>query len=207
MTQLFDRRSMLLATVGAALSARALGQSGHGAHHEGQYESLSKPGRIGLPDIAANQHVFDSPAPKAAQGGRWLARAALPLPRSEMAWAVEYNGRMHVVGGYGEQRVDRAYHQIYDAVANRWSDAAALPRGANHVGVAVLDGKLYAVGGHVEQNRKPHDECSFYEGASDRWSRIAPLPRACGAIGCVGFGGPVMGGGVQSALHEAFMLP
>ncbi|WP_418314893.1 Kelch repeat-containing protein [Piscinibacter sakaiensis] len=183
------RRRIMLGAVGAAVSTRVLSQSGHGAHHDGQYESLHKPGRIGLPDVAATQHVFDSPAPKAEKSGRWLTRAALPLPRSEMAWAVAYDGRMHLVGGYGEQRVDRPYHQVYDPAADRWSDAAPLPRGANHVGVAVLDGRLYAVGGHLEQNRKPHDACFVYESGNGRWQTIAPLPRACGAVACVGLGG------------------
>jgi len=32
---------------------------------------------------------------------------------------------MHVVGGYGEQRVDRPYHHAYDAAADRWLTACA----------------------------------------------------------------------------------
>lgn len=182
------RRRLVFGGAGALLLPGSWAQTGHG-HHGGQYESLSQPGRIGLPELAATQHVFDSPAPRAARAGRWLAKAALPLPRSEMAWATEYAGRMHLVGGYGEQRVDRSYHHAYDAAADRWQDAAPLPRGANHVGVAVLDGKLYALGGHLEQNRKPHADCFRYEGAGDRWSAIAPLPMACGAIGCAGLSG------------------
>ena len=57
-------------------------------------------------------------APKAATPGRWIPRAALPLPRSEMAWAAAFADRMHLVGGYGEQRVDRPYHQVYDPSRN-----------------------------------------------------------------------------------------
>jgi N-acetylneuraminic acid mutarotase len=87
--------------VQATSQARAQ-QSGH-AHHGGLYESLQKPGRIDIPETAATQHVFDSPAPKAANPGRWVAKAPLPLPRSEMAWAVAHADRMHLVGGYGEQ--------------------------------------------------------------------------------------------------------
>ena len=124
-------------------------------------------GASAFPKSAAQQHVYDSPAPKAANAGRWIDRAPLPLPRSEMAWAAEHAGRMHLVGGYGEQRVDRPYHHVYDPAADRWLDAAPLPRGANHVGVAVLDGRLYAIGGFVEQNRKPHDECFVWEAAAD----------------------------------------
>jgi hypothetical protein len=181
------RRTLL--AVGSSLAATpALAQSGH-EHHGGAYESLRQPGRIGLPDLALQQRVFDSPAPMAADPGRWAVRAALPLPRSEMAWAAALNNRLHLVGGYGEQRVDRNYHHVYDPAADRWSDAALLPRGANHVGVAALDGRLYAVGGMLEQNRTPHPECFVYEPSADRWTAIAPLPRPCGAIALVGLNG------------------
>ena len=116
-----------LAALQATSRARAQ-QSGH-AHHGGLYESLQKPGRIDIPETAATQHVFDSPAPKAANPGRWVAKAPLPLPRSEMAWAVAHADRMHLVGGYGEQRVDRPYHQVYDPAGDRWIDSAAAAQG------------------------------------------------------------------------------
>lgn len=181
-----NRRRFLIGSAGALLASSGFAQTDH-AHHGDAYESLRKPGRMGLPQVAATQHVFDSPARKAAVPGRWLARAQLPLPRSEMAWAVEMNGKMHLLGGYAQQRVDRPYHQVYDAAADRWSDEAPLPRGANHVGVAVLDNRLYAIGGHLDQNRKPDDLCFVYDGSS--WKKIASLPKRCGAIACVALNG------------------
>ena len=195
-----DRRRFLLGGAGALLAAPAFAQTDH-SMHGGQYESLRKPGRMGLPEIAASQHVFDSPAPKAANPGRWITRSPLPLPRSEMAWAVAHAGRMHVVGGYAEQRVDRPYHHVYDQASDRWIDAPPLPRGANHVGVAVLDGRLYAIGGHADQNRKPHDECFVYDLSAGRWSKIAALPKPCGAIACVG--GATHAGDHDRALDRA----
>jgi hypothetical protein len=191
-----NRRQFLLA--GTALLAAAGARAQGHAQHGGLYESLQKPGRIGLPEIAAAQQVFDSPAPKAANPGRWLVRAPLPLPRSEMAWAVALADRLHVVGGYGEQRVDRPYHQVYDPARDAWSEAALLPRGANHVGVAVLDGRLYAIGGFIDQNRRPHAECFVWEPGGDRWRAIAPLPAPGGAIACVALDGRVhaVGGAV-----------
>jgi N-acetylneuraminic acid mutarotase len=161
------------------------GADPHAAHHAGQYERLNQPGLVPRPPLADVQSVFDSPAPRAKNPGRWIVRAPLPLPRSEMAWAATLRERMHVVGGYGEQRVDRPYHHVFDAAANRWLVAAPLPRGANHVGVAVLGEQLYAVGGFVEQNRKPHAECFVYTEDGDRWRRIAPLPTPCGSVACV----------------------
>jgi N-acetylneuraminic acid mutarotase len=126
----------------------------------------------------------------------------LPVPRSEMAWAVALDGRMHLIGGYAEQRVDRPYHHVYDPASDSWSSSVALPLGANHVGVAALNGRLYAVGGFVEQNRKPHAECFVLEPGADRWRRIAPLPSACGSVACVALAGKVHG--VGGAVGDTF---
>lgn len=186
-----DRRSFLLGAAGLLAARGALA-------HDELFESLKSPGRIELPKSAVAQRVFDSPAPKAAQPGRWLARAPLPTPRSEMAWAAVYQGKMHLVGGYGHQRVDRPYHHVYDPSTDAWITAAALPRGANHVGVAVLAGRLYAIGGFVEQNRRPHDECFVLDIAAGSWQKIAPLPSPCGSVACVAFDGKLhaIGGAV-----------
>jgi len=92
-------RRHLLAAGAAALASPALAQQQGHEHHGPQYERLSQPGRIEKPPLAATQNVFDSPAPKAATPGRWSAKAPLPLPRSEMAWATAFEDKMHVVGG------------------------------------------------------------------------------------------------------------
>jgi N-acetylneuraminic acid mutarotase len=188
----YSRRTFLASGLALVPLAAAFAQSGHD-HHSGLYESLRQPGRIDKPEVTAAQHVFDSPTPKAANPGRWMAKAPLPLPRSEMAWATECAGRLHLVGGYAEQRVDRPYHHVYEPAADRWTVAAPLPRGANHVGVACMDGRLYAIGGFIEQNRRPHNECFVYDVRAERWEPIAPLPTACGSVACVALGGVMHG--------------
>ena len=194
------RRRLLLAAPAALVACAQPAVQTHGGHggHGPLYERLNQPGRIDRPELAATQNVFDSPAPRAMRPGRWTARAPLPLPRSEMAWAVALQGRMHLVGGYGEQRVDRPYHHAYDPAADAWTPRAPLPLGANHVGVAADGDTLYAIGGFVEQNRKPHAECFAWSAREDRWRRIAPLPQAVGASGCVVLDGSVhaIGGAV-----------
>jgi N-acetylneuraminic acid mutarotase len=200
-------RRRFLASLAGGLTvfplASVFAQSGHG-HHEGMYERLQQPGRVDKPEVTSVQNVFDSPVPKAASLGRWMAKAPLPLPRSEMAWATEHAGRMHLVGGYGEQKVDRPYHHVYDATSDRWTVAAPLPRGANHVGVAFINDRLYAIGGFVEQNRRPHNECFVYDSSADRWEKIAPLPAACGSVACVVLGGLLYGiGGAVGDTSEA----
>jgi N-acetylneuraminic acid mutarotase len=204
-----QRRHLIVTAAGAALGLPALRAAGQG--------SAATPARPTLPEARPSaepfhrlqggvphhltseqeaQRVVASPAP-AGVPGRWRARAALPIPRSEMAWATAAAGRMHVVGGYGEGRVDRAYHHVYDPSTDRWLLAAPLPRGANHVAVATLGERVYALGGFIEQNRNPDTNAYAYEIASDRWTPIAPLPRPRGAAAAVALAGKLhlIGGG------------
>src|SRR4029453_1115010 len=156
-----NRRAFVAAAAGAAICAPALAQhSGHG----------TQPGTA-LPEAASAADPFarlqggtphhltteqmaqrkvESPAPKGPQG-HWTPKAALPLPRSEMAWATAWAGRMHIVGGYGEGGGHRAYHHVYDRKAAAWFTPAPLPRGANHVAVVADAGRVYALGGFIEQ--------------------------------------------------------
>src|SRR5207253_2096666 len=126
-----------------------------------------------------SQRVIASPAP-AGPPGRWTRRASMPIARSEMIWATAWRGHVHIIGGYGEGRVDRAYHHVYDAALDRWFDAAPLPRGANHVATAADAGRVYALGGFIEQNRHSDNHVYAYDVASERWNAIAPLPRPRG---------------------------
>ena len=176
-------RRIVLAGGLTALTSAAWAQHDH---HAGQFERLNAPGRIDLPDLHRQHAVTESPAPAARATGRWRARAPLPIPRTEMAWATAYRGRVHLVGGYAEQRVDRPYHHAYDPAADKWEALPELPRGANHVGVATLGDRLYAFGGFTEQNRTPHDGAFAFDGA--RWHSLRRLPEACGAIACVASG-------------------
>ena len=208
-----NRRLFLGAGAGAVLAsspARAQ-HAGHGpalrpappsAHRFHNLTQGGAPHHI-TPEQEA-QRVFASPAPAGVQG-RWVARADMPIPRSEMAWATVWAGRMHVVGGYGEGRVNRAYHTVYDPATDAWLDAAPLPRGANHVAVAADAGRVYALGGFIEQNRRCDDKAFAYETAEDRWREIAPLPRPRGAAAAVVLGGRIhlIGGATDPAPERA----
>jgi N-acetylneuraminic acid mutarotase len=187
-----DRRHFI-ALAGLTVLGGSRASAQHAGHHAPLPEAAPSPdpyARLqgGVPHHLTPeqeaQRVTGSPAPAGPQG-RWVTRAALPIPRSEMAWATVLNDRMHIVGGYGEGRVDRAYHHVYDPASDRWSNAAPLPRGANHVAVAADAGRVYALGGFIEQNRNPDPNAYVYDAAADRWSPIAPLPRPRGAAAAV----------------------
>jgi hypothetical protein len=150
------------------------------------------------------QRVVASSAP-AGPAGRWTARAALPIPRSEMAWATVARGRMHIVGGYGEGAVNRDYHHIYDPASDQWLRGAQLPRGANHVAVASDERRVWAFGGFVEQNRRSDALAFVYDIAADRWAPIAPMPRPRGAAAAVVLDGRIhlIGGASEPAAERA----
>ncbi|MFD0668748.1 Kelch repeat-containing protein [Ramlibacter sp. MAHUQ-53] len=205
------RRHLLAAGASLLASPTAFAQPGHAGHAPSLPAAPSSPEPYArlqggvphhlTPDQEA-QRSFASPAPAGAPG-RWVPRAALPIPRSEMAWAVEWAGRLHVIGGYGEGRVDRGYHHIYDPRDDRWYLGAALPRGANHVAVAAAAGRIYAFGGFIEQNRNPDTHAYAYDVAADRWSPVAPLPRPRGAAAAVALAGKIhLIGGASAPTEE-----
>jgi N-acetylneuraminic acid mutarotase len=185
----------------AADSAPALPDAGSSSE---PYAAL----RGGVPHhLTADQEAQRFTASAALPGpkGHWEPRAALPLPRSEMAWATATQGRMHVVGGYGEGAVNRAYHHVYDPPSDRWLVGAPLPRGANHVAVCSDGGWVWAFGGFIEQNRRSDTHAYAYEIASDRWHEIAPLPRPRGAAAAVVLDGKIhlIGGASEPASERA----
>jgi hypothetical protein len=73
-------------------------------------------------------------------------------------------------------------------------------------------GKVFVMGG--EGTDRVYGQNEGYDPVTDRWEAYAPMlkPRhglgaaAVGDVICVAGGGPIMGGAVQSAVHEAFML-
>jgi N-acetylneuraminic acid mutarotase len=179
-----NRRSLFAAGAGL-LAAPAIARA-QTPHHglqvpADQMRALRGATPQGLTEAQLQQRIIASPAPAGAPG-RWEPRAPLPIPRTEMAWAAESGGRLHVIGGYAEQVVNMGFHHVYDPATNAWTELAALPRGANHVGVvADGQGRIYALGGFSEQNRAADTLAFVYTVADNRWERIAPMPRPRGA--------------------------
>jgi N-acetylneuraminic acid mutarotase len=203
-----DRRHFLIGGASATLATAAAAQTPPALR-----EARPSPDPYTLLKGGAPHHLTGeeeaqrnlvSPAPAGPQG-RWVSRAALPIPRSEMAWATAWADRLHIIGGYGEGRVDRAYHHVYDPGQDRWYDAAPLPRGANHVAVVADAGRVYALGGFIEQNRNPDPNAYAYDVAADRWTPIAPLTRPRGAAAAVALEGRIhlIGGASEPTMERA----
>ena len=89
------------------------------------------------------QRIVDSPAPKGPPG-RWTRSAALPIPRSEMAWATAAAAACTSSAATAKARSTAPTTTSTTRRPTAGFDAAPLPRGANHVAVAADAGRVYA---------------------------------------------------------------
>jgi Kelch motif len=89
-----------------------------------------------------------------------------------------------------------------------------LPVARDHMGIAVVAGALHVVGGRVDSFHTNSSSHHSYDTTRDRWVAYAPMltPRhgkgavVVGDAIYVAGGGPQMGGGVKSAINEAFSI-
>jgi hypothetical protein len=162
--------------------------------HLGRFRYDQKYGAQATPRPAAS--------PTAASGqlrpgqGRWITRASIPTPRSEVAVA-EVNGKIYVLGGFAASTQD--VHEEYDPATDRWRTRAALPRPLNHAAAAGLNGKLYLIGGFDGPTGRAVAEVYEYDPASDKWRPLAPMPTPRGALGVAVIDGKIYAVGGRDA--------
>lgn len=143
---------------------------------------------------------------------RWEPRAPFPTARDHTG-VVATGGKIHLIGG----RVDTFYtnshyHHAYDSGADKWEPRSPFPTARSGHGAVLYRGKIFSMGG--EGSNRVFGQTEAYDPATDSWEHYAPMPTPRHGLGAVTIGdyvhvaggGPVMGGGVQSAVHEAFTL-
>jgi N-acetylneuraminic acid mutarotase len=142
----------------------------------------------------------------------WDGRRPLPTERDHTGTVV-IDGAIHVVGG----RVHNFYtnsnlHHRYDAQKDAWEMRAPLPTARSGHGAVVYREKIFVMGG--EGANRVFGQNEAYDPKTDGWEQYAPMQTPRHGLGAaligdfihVAGGGAVMGGGVQSAVHEAFTL-
>ena len=78
----------------------------------------------------------------------WTTKASMSTVRFWWPGAGVLDGRLYVVGGWGQNVGPLGTVEVYDATSNTWSAAASTPtvHGAGLI-VGVVNSLLYAVGG------------------------------------------------------------
>ena len=214
---MLSRRSFM-AALASTSAAPAFAQH---AGHDPVYSNLTDPKVTAAPtEIMQMQQVFDSPAPKAANQGKWVTRAPLPLPRSEMAWATVLNNKMHLVGGklyaiagFVEQN-RKPDNLCYVLEGETWRTIAPLPKAAAAIACVELDGLIHAIGGAVGDtfaDKKSVDWHLVYDPRIDQWNTRKAMPTGRDHTGTLTVNGliHVIGGRVDSFhtnsnLHHAY---
>lgn len=143
---------------------------------------------------------------------RYARRQPMPLGRDHTG-IVAVAGAIHVIGG----RVDTFHtnsnlHHSYDPQTDAWTFRAPIPTARSGHGCVWYRERIFCMGG--EGTNRVYGQNEAYDPATNRWDSYAPMltPRhGMGAVVIddtiiVAGGGPQMGGGVKSAINEAFTL-
>src|SRR6202051_1657230 len=128
----------------------------------------------------------------------WKKAAPFPEPDEEL-YGVACNGKMYVIGGWGDGKA-RAANYEYDPATDKWTKKKSMPHPAHHAALACANGKIYVSGGFIApQNTQiptggawqPIEDVWEYDTAADSWKALAPMPTRRGAAVAAEAGGKI----------------
>ena len=146
---------------------------------------------------------------------RWVKLAPFPEPDEEL-YGVSVNGKMYVLGGFGQGGVPAGMVYEYDPAGDKWTKKKQMPVPVHHQAMTVYQGKIYVFGGY---NRPPGtespgwfpvDNAWEFDPAADSWKALAPLPAKRGSAVAAEVGGKiyVIGGAIpQPNTKETGVYP
>lgn len=131
---------------------------------------------------------------------QWEARAAMPVPRTEVA-AATVGREIVVVGGFTADGGASRRADAYSPARDTWRRLPDLPVGVHHAMAVTAGGRLYAIGGYASTGATLRAAFVLDRGA---WRAIPrmPFPRAAAGAGAVG-GKIVVAGGIGEARRLA----
>jgi len=118
----------------------------------------------------------------------WKKGAPFPEADEEL-YGVAANGKLYVIGGWGDGKARGANYE-YDPATDRWTKKQPMPRPAHHAALAAVNGKIYAFGGFVAPSNtavplgaawEPVADAWEFNPATDSWRPLAPLPGKLGS--------------------------
>jgi N-acetylneuraminic acid mutarotase len=130
-----------------------------------------------------------------AAPAEWDARAAMPVPRTEVAAAV-VGSEIVVLGGFTLDGKASARVDAYSPTRDSWRRLPDLPMGVHHAMAGGAAGRLYVLGGYNDAGVPLRTALILRDG---RWRALPRMPFARAAAGAaVARGRIVVAGGVTS---------
>jgi N-acetylneuraminic acid mutarotase len=128
----------------------------------------------------------------------WKKGAPFPEADEEL-YGVPANGKLYVIGGWGDGKARGANYE-YDPATDRWTKKQPMPRPAHHAALAAVNGKIYVFGGFVAPANpaipvgaawEPIADAWEFNPATDSWKPLAPLPGKRGSAIAAEVGGKI----------------
>jgi murein DD-endopeptidase MepM/ murein hydrolase activator NlpD len=143
---------------------------------------------------------------------RWVNRASMPTARS-WAPAVEYKGKIYVVGGCSSTQPQQfknpvANLEMYDPEKDTWTRLSPMTSARVGPSVAVLNGKIYVMGGFdPKQYWSANPTVEIYDIKTDRWSMGPSMPTGVSWASAVVLDGKIyVLGGVGSHYYDIMQI-
>jgi N-acetylneuraminic acid mutarotase len=128
----------------------------------------------------------------------WKKAAPFPEPDEEL-YGVTVNGKLYVIGGWGDGKAAGINYE-YDPATDKWTKKRSMPRPAHHAALAAANGKIYVVGGFVPPQDtqipvggawQPIDDAWEYDPAADSWKSLPSVPGKRGSALAAEVGGKI----------------
>jgi len=127
-------------------------------------------------------------------------KKAAPFPEAdEELYGVAANGKLYVMGGWGDGKARGANYE-YDPATDRWAKKQPMPRPAHHAALAAANGKIYVFGGFIAPANtaipvgaawEPIADAYEFNPATDSWKPLPPLPSKRGSAIAAEVGGKI----------------
>jgi N-acetylneuraminic acid mutarotase len=107
-----------------------------------------------------------------------------------------HDGKLYLVGGFGERNMPTNTLYIYDPSNDEWNKGHPMPTARHHHTSETVDGKLFIIGGRETGIQSNTDTNEMYDPEQDTWVVLNHMPTKGGGLSAASIGNHifVMGG-------------